>query len=397
MTLRGVDGSIDQTDTYEKVYKELYLNLPSFYFSVQPKHFAQTSNVIADKKNRELFNRLLAEGYFATNAMQAVDFIKSEKEKADSLKDADRVIELNRIYNLPEPQLNSEIAVALDQSKQAVIVPKVFWNGTQNQYHKWLGSVFKNEFGVSFVDGRTALSKVKKAMTWTLSITLIDFILSTVCGVFIGMFLVKNPDGKLQKICGQILYFIYSIPIFWLATLMVVYFTTDDYGSLTNIFPSVALDIYPGKSTLQQILLNADKLILPICILTIHSLAYLTRFVRRSLLDELKKPYVSLAYSKGLSKSEVIKKHALKNALTPLITTMASAFAGAFGGSLVIEVIFNIPGMGRLLINAIGQADWNVVFCITMVASFVTIISYIIADFFYAYTNPKIKFSKNNN
>ena len=215
--------------------------------------------------------------------------------------------------------------------------------------------------------------------------------LSLLFGIFIGTYLATNEKGRWQKTFSQILYFLYSIPVFWFATMMVVYFTTDDYGWWTDWFPSVAIDIYPGKSTFQQILMNAEKFILPILILTLHSLAYITRLVRRSVLDELDKPYALLAFSKGLDKTEVIRKHILKNALIPTITSMASAFANAFAGSLVLEVIFNIPGMGRLLVSSMESADWNVVFCITLLLSFVTIVSFIIADILYAYVNPKIE------
>lgn len=392
--MRGIDLSVDNSDTYEKTYNELGLNLPLFYFSIKPNHYPPSSNSVSNKNDRQLYKRLLQQGYHFKKAQAVIDYLIAAKKSAQATNDIERIIDLENVYNLEVPDLNKEISNVLGSRNNKFFLPKFFWHGADNQFHKWLGTIFNNQFGVSIVDGSTALSKVKKAMTWTLSMTMIDFILSTFLGIWIGVFLVKSPEGKLQKFTSQFLYFLYSIPVFWLATLMVFYFTTDDFGSWTNIFPSVALDIYPGKSTLSQVLLNSKNLILPILILTVHSLAYISGLVRRSLLDELNKPYVLLAYAKGLSKEEVIKSHALKNALTPTITSMASAFAAAFGGSLVIEVVFNIPGMGRLLINSISIGDWNVVFCITLILSFITVVSYIVADVLYAYFNPKVNFAK---
>jgi len=396
MSFRGVDVSIQHDDIYEKVYKELNLDLPGFYFSVRPNYYPKTVNHIPDPKKKDLYKKLLKSGYSYLDINLAIDDFSQSLESAKTVNNSKELIELNSVYNLEHPEFHDAFEMLKNKKVNSFFYPAFHWNGLNNQYHHWLIDVFTNGFGVSIHDGKKAIKKVKKALIWTLSITMIDFFLSLFFGVFIGVYLAKNENGKWQKFFSQVMYFLFSIPIFWFATLMVVYFTTDDYGWWTNWFPSVSIDIYPGKSVTQQILLNAEKLILPITILTLHSLAFLTRFVRRSILDELDKPYASLAYSKGLSKKEVIMNHTLKNALIPLITTMASAFANAFAGSLVLEVIFNIPGMGRLLISSMGNADWNVVFCITLLLSFVTVVAFIIADLFYAYFNPKIKLSLKN-
>jgi peptide/nickel transport system permease protein len=396
MSLRGVDTSIDHDDVYEKIYKELNLDLPNFYFTIQPSHFPKTINQIFETNKKDLYQKLLRSGYAYNDIDQAINNFSHKLDAAKASNNADEIIELNKVYNLEFPEQHKSLADLKSKKSKSFFWPSFHLNGFKNQYHKWLQTIFTNGFGISILDGKTAVQKVKKALTWTLSITLIDFLLSLFFGIFIGTYLAANENGRWQKILSQVLYFLYSIPVFWFATIMVVYFTTDDYGWWTDWFPSVAIDIYLGKSTIQQIVMNAEKLILPIIILTLHSLAYTTRLVRRSVLDELDKPYASLAYSMGLKKTEVIRKHILKNALIPIITSMASAFANAFAGSLVLEVIFNIPGMGRLLVSSMASADWNVVFCITLLLSFVTIVSFVIADVLYAYVNPKIELNAKN-
>lgn len=396
MAFRGVDTAVENEKIYDKVYRELNLDMPNFYFSIQPNHYPKTINQISDPKTKDLYSKLLKAGFSYKDIELAITQYKSKVSEAKKNNSNNELIELSKVYNYEHPEEHSSLKSLESKPRRSIFWPTIQWNGFKNQYHYWLKNIFLNGFGISIKDGKTAFQKVKKALTWTLSITLIDFFLSLFLGIFIGIFLSKNENGKWQRMLSQIMYFLFSIPIFWFATLMVVYFTTDDYGWWTNIFPSVAINIYPGKTTFQQIIMNAEKLILPIMILTLHSLAFITRFVRRSVLDELNKPYALLAYSKGLTKHEVIKRHTLKNALIPLITVMAAAFANAFAGSLVLEVIFNIPGMGRLLISSMSSADWNVVFCITLLLSAVTIVSYIIADLFYVYANPKIKLGKNN-
>ena len=234
---------------------------------------------------------------------------------------------------------------------------------------------------------------VGKALIWTSYIGLGSLLFSFITALLIGFWLAKQATTRRAELLNTILYIIYSIPVFWLATMMVIYFTTDDYGNWTNIFPSVGIEVQPGKSTLTQVLSNTPKFILPIFCGSLATIAFIARMLRKSILNEMQLPYIVTAYSKGLSQKEVLKKHALPNALFPLLTIFVGAIPLIIGGSVVVEVIFNIPGMGRLLYNSINVADWNVVFCILMLTGFITILSYLLGDILYAYFNPKIRFA----
>lgn len=361
---RGV--TYNSSQAYNTLYKELELQKPNFYFAIHPHYYPKNVNDIANPIIKSDVREALKAGYH-------YDHIKSYLE--------------NNAYS------KTELVLQLDEStnieKTTYYWPKLIWHGFDNQYHNWISTFFN---GTSLVDGKPALTKVTKALQWTLSITLVDFVLSIFLCIFLGKYLVINNKKRRTHWISGILYAIYSIPIFWMATMAVIYFTTDDYGSWTNIFASVGINIHPGRSTIYQILHNIPKLILPILCLTLHSLAYTTRFMKRSLSEELTKPYIATAYSKGLNRKEVINEHAFRNALTPMITLFVAAFANAFAGSLLIEIIFNIPGIGRLLFNALGEADWNVVFCIVLVLAFVTTFVYLLGDIFYALTQPKLRY-----
>ena len=185
----------------------------------------------------------------------------------------------------------------------------------------------------------------------------------------------------------------YSIPRFWLATLMVVFFTTSDYGWYTNVFPSVGLDIVSSPSVWAQIAGNLENLILPVLCLSAFSVVYIARLTQRGIENEMKAPYTLTAYSKGLSTHQVIRRHALPNASLPLVTVLAGAIPTSLAGSVVIEVIFNIPGIGKLLYDSIHMADWPVVFSLVLLISLVTMVSYLIGDIIYAVLNPKIRYT----
>lgn len=391
MLLRGVDRENDvfPQESYTRIYKELGLDKPQFYFSVLPHFYPDNIHAISKsdvkdfvevqlEQNRpfESIEAFVSEYYQQKKSNPELSLLSSFTDGAS--KDA-WPSELRGAYN------------SMQQSQAGFYVPKIIWHGFDNQYHNWLSSFFKGGFGISLLDGNTALAKVGKALAWTLSITLIDLLISLPLGILLGYFLARNPSGRRESLMTQFFYMIYAIPLFWLATMLIVFFTTDDYGAFTNIFPSVGIDIYPGKGTAYHILHNLDKMILPIFCLVIHSLAYTSRFVRRSILNEMQRDYIMTAYSKGLTKDQVLRKHALPNALIPVITILVAMIPAAFASSLVLEVIFNIPGIGRLLFRSIEMADWNVSFCIMMIIAFVTVISYLLGDILYALVNPKIR------
>ncbi len=387
LKMRGShDEQIDfSSQNYKNTYAELKLNKPSFYFSIIPQHYPSNLNQ---------YHHPVVRSFVQQNLKRGVSFHSIES----FLKDFETLglsVDMLSLDDL-ETQLSATPALLdkFNQLDKTVFfhLPKFVWFGLDNQYHTWIISLFSGNGGLSIADGRMAMSKVKTALSWTLSITLVELLISLSLGILIGVFLSKNPEGKLEHFLSQALYAIYSMPLFWLATILIIFFTTSEYGRLTNIFPSIGINIYPGKSTMTQIWNNFPKLILPIFCLCIHSLAYLSRFVRRGILTELDKDYILTAYSKGLNKNQVIWRHALPNALMPFITILGSVIPGAFASSLVLEVIFNIPGFGRLLYSSIILADWNVCFSILMIIALVTLISFLLVDILYAVFNPKIRY-----
>lgn len=371
VNMRG--GDVDATiETYEAAYKELGLDKPDFYFSLVPNTYPRTLNVISSSEQRKRIKKLLAKGIY---------FSEISKNLYPTVNEYDQLKKIEELQ-LGHPSTSSSL-----------IYPRLYWHGTNNQYHSWWKSLIKGSFGKSIVNGQEATAVVRKALTWTAFIGLGAIFFSFTLGIFIGIWLAKNTELKSSRMVSNLLYFLYSIPIFWIATLFVIYLTTDDYGSWTNIFPSVGIEVLPGESTFNQVLANIHKFILPIICGSFATIAFIARMLRRSILNEMQLPYIITAYSKGLSPNEVLMRHALPNALLPLITIFVGAIPATIGGSVVLEVIFNIPGMGRLLINSIGVADWNVVFCILMLTGLITIVSYLIGDILYAYFNPKIRFA----
>ena len=213
-----------------------------------------------------------------------------------------------------------------------------------------------------------------------------------------GVVAAAKKNSVFDKTSTLITFLLFSLPSFWIATILVVFFTTPEYGSWTNIFPSIGLGknygVQSGWANFWDV---AAHLILPVFCLTYAALAFISRQVRGGMLDVLQKDFIRTAKAKGVAPKKVIWKHAFRNSLFPIITLFAAVFPATLAGSVVIEVIFNIPGMGRLAFDAIYAEDWPIVFSVLMLAAILTIIGNLVADMLYAAADPRVTFAADTN
>jgi peptide/nickel transport system permease protein len=201
----------------------------------------------------------------------------------------------------------------------------------------------------------------------------------------------------MDNLSTTVLFILYSLPSFWIGTLLIVFFTTKNYGIMYDWFPtsgvqSMEIVNNPDISFSTKYLDILYHLFLPTFCITISSFAYLSRQMRGAMLGVLRQDYIRTANSKGLSEHKVIWKHAFRNSLFPIITLFSSVFPRALSGAIAIELIYNIPGMGVLVLKAIGERDWPIVFTVAMLAAILTMIGNLIADILYAVVDPRISF-----
>lgn len=270
-------------------------------------------------------------------------------------------------------------------------LPAFFWHGLDNQYHAWLKKLMTGQLGTSIVDSRPVREKIGEALRITLAINLTAILLAYLIAVPLGVFSARRAGKRAERGLQFALLAIWSMPIFWLATMAVVFFTTPTFGM--PIFPSIGLGDLPADAPFwARFREKASHLVLPILLLTTHSLAFLTRQMRSSVLTQLPELYIRTARAKGLSERAVFWKHALPNALFPLITLFAGLLPATIAGALVIEVIFAIPGMGQLAIQSFFSRDWSVVFAILMLTAVLTILGNLFADLLYAWADPRVSY-----
>jgi len=249
-----------------------------------------------------------------------------------------------------------------------------------SQYFIWLKSLFTGNLGVSLRTGEDVADLLVQRLPVTLELALLSILFSTIIGIPLGMIsaLKKNTyvDNSI-KVVGLVGL---SSPAFWIGTIFIVLFSF--YFDNFSIFGYVSFIENPLK--------NLQIFLLPSFTLGLMIAAQILRITRTSMIDELSKDYVKVAHSKGLSKNKVIYKHAFRNALTPIITITGIQLGYLFGGSIVIENMFALPGLGRLLLQAVNQRDYPVIQAIILFIVIVIVILNLLIDFIYTIIDPRV-------
>lgn len=402
--------SLDFKAEYERKALALNLNKPLFYFSVLPSNFPKNLNETILFSQRRWEKKLLFEGY-NYNAIQRL--WNEAALVASQTEDTDLKLKIrNQFLNYQNKNISEEIAafisqmttqnreltslkeawVALEKNKKSSFFPNIHFYGLDNQYHRWISNFMVGNLGESLLDQKSVSSKIGRALVYTLFLVLFSLCLSYLLGILLGLLLSYIKSKRLLRMIESFLFGFYSIPIFWLATLLLVFFTTREYGTWTNIFPSVGLvPIDTGEAWYLKIINYGKQLILPVFCLVIHNLAFIASLTKRNLVASQKMGHIMTSRAYGYTEKDILLKDVFPHTLLPLITSISASIPSALGGSLIIEIIFNIPGMGRLMYNGILNYDWPVVFSITMFIAIITIISYLIADVLYRVVDPRIK------
>jgi len=286
--------------------------------------------------------------------------------------------------------INSLLKATSEKSISNILIPKFIWHGADNQYHKWFSNFISGDFGISLYDRRPVKSRIWGALGWTLLINIISILLAFIISIPLGVYSAERSGSKFDHFISLSSMMLYALPIFWVATLSITFFASNEW---LHWFPSGGLGRgqTAGFAKFLEIIYH---LILPIFCVTYVALAFIIRQVRGAMRDTMDKDFIKTAKAKGLERKQIIWKHGFRNSLTPLITMFSSILPATIAGSVVVEIIFSIPGMGRLAFDAILQQDWNVVFTILLLGTFLTLVGNLLADLLYVKVDPRILLTK---
>ena len=257
------------------------------------------------------------------------------------------------------------------------------------QYIHWLKRVIKLDFGNSFADGRKVIVRIRERLPITLLINALSLFFILLFAFPVGIISSLKPNGVFDK-CTTLFVFIgFSLPSFYLALLLMLLF-----GIKLGCLPISGIVSFNHSqlSSGERILDIAKHLILPVSVATFGGLAGFSRYVRANMIEVLKQDYIRTAYAQGIGRGRIVCKFALKNALLPLITILGLSVPGLLGGSVILESVFAIPGMGRLLYEATLSRDYPLIMGGVVIGAVLTLLGNLIADLCYAWADPRIRY-----
>ncbi|HHY11682.1 MAG TPA: ABC transporter permease [Firmicutes bacterium] len=260
------------------------------------------------------------------------------------------------------------------------------------QYIRWLRQVLKGDFGRSFVDGRPVIDHILDRLPYTLYLNFVVMIIIYALSIPIGNISALKQYSLFDHVVTFFAFLGQALPSFWFALLLI--YAVGIKSSWLPISGVATIGVTMKRHGLWAVLLDRAKhLILPVTVISLGSMAGITRYMRSSMLEVIRQDYIRTARAKGLPESVVIRKHALRNALLPIVTLVGFELPILFSGSVIIETIFSWPGLGLLSIRAVFQRDYQIVMALNMIGAFLMVAGNFLADILYVLVDPRIKYS----
>jgi len=247
------------------------------------------------------------------------------------------------------------------------------------QYVRYMSNLLRGDLGNSITTRAPVLEEIMARSGATLELALVAFLLIVVCSIPLGLLAAIKRGSLLDRFMmgGALLGF--SIPAFWLGTMLILLFAIQ-----FKVLPTSGR----GDGALYE---RLQYLVLPALTISLGSIGFNSRIVRSAALEVISQAYITTAHSKGLHPRRVLMRHLLPNTLMPVVTLLGVQFASLLAGTAIIETIFAWPGMGRLFIDAIGRRDYPLILGTTLVFSVVYILTNLVVDLLYMVIDPRIR------
>src|SRR2546426_11454042 len=261
------------------------------------------------------------------------------------------------------------------------------------QYFSWLKRIVTFDFGESLRDHRRILDKLKERIPVSVKLSSISLLFAYLISIPLGVYSATHQYSIGDRVTTIVLFGLYSLPNFWIATMAIVYLGGGDFWNVFPVYGLASAGAAEGPGW-RQVGDQLWHLVLPITCLTYYTLAVLSRYMRVGMLEIVRQDFIRTARAKGLPERLVVYRHALRNSLIPIVTLMADLLPALIGGSIVIETLFSIPGMGALSYEAVLARDYPLIMAIFTLSAFLTLFGILVADFLYTLIDPRIGYAK---
>ena len=276
-------------------------------------------------------------------------------------------------------QRGQDVEMAQEAARQRLGLDQPVWE----RYLIYMWNMFTLNWGWSDTYSAPVMELIAEALPYTLIYTIPTTIFSIIVGISIGLYSATHQYTKFDYTATFIAFFGYAIPNFWFGIILLVIF-----GAWLGWVP-IIFDTEPGFFSLDM----AKQLILPVVVLTTSQLTGLMRYSRAEALEYVQAEFTKVAKAKGISNYRVLTRHILRPALVPLMTILIADLLGIFiAASYLVEVVFSIPGLGRLTLDAILNEDTSLVLATTLIPVFLSIVGNLFQDIAYTVLDPRIDY-----
>jgi peptide/nickel transport system permease protein len=251
------------------------------------------------------------------------------------------------------------------------------------QYVNWLGHVVQGDLGDSIVQHQPVTREISRRVPITINLSVIALIIALLVGIPAGVICALRRGKWVDTVVTILANLGITMPTFWLGFMLIYVFALH-----LHWFPTQGY-----TSPFEDLVKNLRQIAMPIFCLSIFPIASITRQTRSSMLEVLRQDYIRTAWAKGLHERGIVFRHALKNGIIPVITLSGMSLSNIIGGSVIIETVFNIPGMGRMAVNAVFAHDYPVVQGCIFVIAIVILLVNILVDISYGWLDPRIRYN----
>jgi peptide/nickel transport system permease protein len=250
------------------------------------------------------------------------------------------------------------------------------------QYVSWLGEIGRGDLGHSLHTRRPVVDELKKRIPVTAELGVLALVISLVIAIPVGIISAVRQDRPIDYLVRGTAILILAVPGFWVA-LLVITFGARWFGWA----PPVSY-----TSPVENLANNIKIMWLPALILGVNLTGGVIRFSRTTLLEVLRQDYIRTAWAKGLRERTVVSRHALKNALIPVVTIVGLELPILIGGAVITETVFNLPGVGRYVVDSFNNLDYPIAQGVTLILALTVVIANLAVDITYAYLDPRIRY-----
>ncbi len=259
------------------------------------------------------------------------------------------------------------------------------------QYGYWLRDLLRGDLGRSFHDRRPVAEKILERLDVSLTLNGLALLVMVGVSVPLGALAAWRPGSRLDRWAAGGTYAAYAVPVFWAALVLQIVFAVR-----LNWLPLAGLtsEGHQGLGLPGRVLDRAAHLVLPVICLSYGGLAYLSRFVRATLLDNVNAETTRAARARGLGFLAVLWRHGFRQAAVPMLTLAGFLLPALVGGSVIVETVFAVPGLGRLFVDAVFQRDIPLLMGLTLLSGCATLAGIVAADLAYAVFDPRVRVSR---